>query len=70
MNALTSNGWRWYGSGDAVHFDYVGSGSVDLRRSVLEHDGVGFCWLDSDFSFFFLPIPILKRRSEGIPATL
>jgi hypothetical protein len=62
MNALTSNGWRWYGSGDAVHFDYVGSGSVDLRRSVLEHDGVGGrvrCLLlvtatDSDLSLIFL----------------
>lgn len=25
-SSLESRGWRWYGSGDPVHFDYVGSG--------------------------------------------
>jgi hypothetical protein len=29
--ALESRGWRWYGPGDAVHFDYVGPGAIDLR---------------------------------------
>jgi len=33
MTALQSNGWRWFGAGDVVHFDYVGSGSVDLRSA-------------------------------------
>lgn len=28
---LTNNGFRWYGSGDPVHFDYTGSGAVDIR---------------------------------------
>jgi hypothetical protein len=28
---LTANGYRWFGSGDPVHFDYVGSGAVDIR---------------------------------------
>lgn len=30
-NLLESHGFRWYGSGDAVHFDYVGAGAVDYR---------------------------------------
>jgi hypothetical protein len=30
-SALENHGWRWFGSGDVVHFDYIGSGSVDLR---------------------------------------
>jgi D-alanyl-D-alanine carboxypeptidase len=29
--ALENHGWRWYGSGDVVHFDWVGGGTVDLR---------------------------------------
>jgi hypothetical protein len=29
-SAMTSKGWRWLGSSDPVHFDYVGSGSVDM----------------------------------------
>ena len=28
---LTAQGFRWLGSSDAVHFDYQGSGAVDLR---------------------------------------
>lgn len=28
---LEAHDFRWYGSGDAVHFDYVGPGSVDHR---------------------------------------
>lgn len=28
---LENNGFRWFGSGDAVHFDYVGPGAVDHR---------------------------------------
>lgn len=28
---LTNNGFRWLGSSDPVHFDYVGSGAVDIR---------------------------------------
>lgn len=28
---LTNNGFRWLGSNDPVHFDYVGSGAVDIR---------------------------------------
>jgi hypothetical protein len=28
---LTSNGFKWLGSGDAVHFDYVGSGAVSHK---------------------------------------
>ena len=36
MGALQNHGWRWYGSADVVHFDYVGGGSQDLRpESVL-----------------------------------
>ena len=31
--ALEANGWRWFGAGDVVHFDYVGSGAVDLRST-------------------------------------
>ena len=30
-NILEAHDFRWYGSGDAVHFDYVGPGSVDHR---------------------------------------
>src|SRR5688572_21774915 len=29
--ALEAQAWDWYGSGDAVHFDYRGAGAVDLR---------------------------------------
>lgn len=29
--ALEGAGWQWFGSGDAVHFDYHGAGTVDLR---------------------------------------
>lgn len=29
--ALESAGWKWFGAGDAVHFDYQGAGTVDLR---------------------------------------
>lgn len=28
---LTARGFAWFGSGDAVHFDYRGSGAVDIR---------------------------------------
>ncbi|MBP8808895.1 MAG: carboxypeptidase regulatory-like domain-containing protein [Kofleriaceae bacterium] len=28
---LTNQGYRWFGSGDAVHFDYQGAGAVDIR---------------------------------------
>lgn len=28
---LQAQGWHWLGSSDAVHFDYQGSGAVDLR---------------------------------------
>jgi hypothetical protein len=27
---MSAHGWKWYGSGDPVHFDYV-SGGIDLR---------------------------------------
>jgi hypothetical protein len=27
---MTRHGWRWFGSSDAVHFDFVGSGAVSL----------------------------------------
>jgi hypothetical protein len=30
-SALQSRGFRWLGSGDPVHYDYVGSGAVDHR---------------------------------------
>jgi hypothetical protein len=30
MTALDNGGFKWYGSADVVHFDYVGGGSVDL----------------------------------------
>ena len=29
--ALEARGWAWFGSTDAVHFDYAGPGGVDLR---------------------------------------
>ncbi|GAC1394148.1 MAG: hypothetical protein NVSMB47_02690 [Polyangiales bacterium] len=29
--ALEAAGYRWFGSGDPVHFDFVGAGAVDLR---------------------------------------
>jgi uncharacterized protein (TIGR03382 family) len=29
--ALEAQGWAWYGTGDAVHFDYRGPGALDLR---------------------------------------
>lgn len=29
-SAMTKKGWRWLGASDPVHFDYVGSGSVDM----------------------------------------
>ncbi len=36
--ALESNGFKWFGSGDPVHFDYVGAGALDLRgRDVLAY---------------------------------
>ena len=28
--SLENHGWRWHGNDDAVHFDYVGDGTVDL----------------------------------------
>jgi hypothetical protein len=28
---LTARGYAWFGSGDAVHFDYRGAGAVDIR---------------------------------------
>lgn len=28
---LTARGFSWFGAGDAVHFDYRGSGAVDIR---------------------------------------
>ena len=34
--SLESHGWRWYGSGDVVHFDYIGAGSVDLRADSVQ----------------------------------
>jgi hypothetical protein len=34
-SALSHHDWRWYGSGDVVHFDYVGPNARDLR-----HDSV------------------------------
>jgi hypothetical protein len=34
-SALQNNGWRWYGSGDLVHYDYVAGGS-DLRSANLK----------------------------------
>lgn len=30
-NAMQSNGFRWLGANDRVHFDYVGGGAVDMR---------------------------------------
>jgi len=33
--ALQNNGWRWYGSGDLVHYDYV-AGGTDLRSANLK----------------------------------
>lgn len=30
-SSMTSKGFRWLGANDPVHFDYVGSGAVDLR---------------------------------------
>ncbi len=29
--ALTNKGFKWFGSGDAVHFDYKGAGAVDFK---------------------------------------
>ena len=34
--SLEAHGWRWYGSGDVVHYDYIGAGSVDLRADSVE----------------------------------
>ncbi|HEX8795003.1 MAG TPA: M15 family metallopeptidase [Polyangiaceae bacterium] len=31
MTALDNGGFKWYGSADVVHFDYAGSGAVDLN---------------------------------------
>jgi len=31
MTALDNGGFKWYGSADVVHFDYVGGGAVDLN---------------------------------------
>lgn len=33
-NRLEANGWRWYGSGDVVHFDYLSSPNV-AAKSIL-----------------------------------
>lgn len=33
---LTNNGFRWLGSSDPVHFDYVGSGAVDIRSLMVK----------------------------------
>jgi hypothetical protein len=30
QNALENHSWSWHGNDDAVHFDYVGGGTVDL----------------------------------------
>ena len=30
-SAMTSNGFRWLGASDPVHYDFVGGGTVDLR---------------------------------------
>lgn len=34
--ALEANQWKWYGADDLVHFDYHGSGVVDLRAENLK----------------------------------
>ncbi len=31
MGSLSNHGFRWFGSADVVHFDYVGSGAIDLN---------------------------------------
>ncbi len=31
QSPLTSNGFKWFGSADAVHFDYVGGGTTNLK---------------------------------------
>lgn len=31
QSALQSQGFKWFGSADAVHFDYVGSGTTNLK---------------------------------------
>lgn len=33
---LTANGFRWLGSSDPVHFDYTGSGAVDIRSLMVK----------------------------------
>ena len=33
---LTSNGFVWHGSSDPVHFDYTGSGAVDIRSLMVK----------------------------------
>lgn len=33
---IAANNWKWYGPNDLVHFDYHGSGVVDLRAENLK----------------------------------
>ncbi len=33
---LSANGFQWFGSGDPVHFDYVGAGAVDIRSLMVK----------------------------------
>lgn len=33
---LTANGFTWHGSSDPVHFDYTGSGAVDIRSLMVK----------------------------------
>jgi D-alanyl-D-alanine carboxypeptidase len=33
---LGNAGFRWFGSGDPVHFDYTGSGAVDIRSLMVK----------------------------------
>jgi hypothetical protein len=35
QSAMTSHGWRWFGSADKVHFDYVAGGTDVRSLSVL-----------------------------------
>lgn len=33
---LSANSYQWFGSGDPVHFDYVGAGAVDIRSHMVK----------------------------------
>lgn len=33
---LQKHGWRWFGSNDKPHFDYVGTGAKDLSQATIE----------------------------------